>query len=72
MSPRLNHAERVAIARARVDEGRRIVRRQREMIATHTADGKDIEEAQRLLDTFERSLVILEDDLDELLMNGRS
>jgi hypothetical protein len=52
-----------AMAERHVITGRRTVARQREIIARLKSLGRDTHESERLLDTFERSLAIFEDDL---------
>jgi hypothetical protein len=49
-----------------VMDGRRIVSRQRQLIAEQKASGYDTLFAEQLLSQFERTLTILEDDLREL------
>ncbi len=44
---------------------REVVRRQRQLIATHKANGRDTELAEKLLDQFERTLAIFEQKLTE-------
>jgi len=55
--------EAISLARRHVEEGRRIVERQRKLIAEKRS-GFD---ATDLLKTFERSLEIFEGDLERLL-----
>jgi len=60
-----NLDETIALARRHVEEGRRIVERQRKLIAAKRV-GPD---AADLLKTFERSLEIFEGDLARLLQD---
>lgn len=55
--------DKIAMARQHVIDGRRIVRQQRARIANKIGGP----EAQSLLETFERSLEIFEQDLERLL-----
>jgi hypothetical protein len=55
--------DKIATAKRHVDEGRRILKRQREIIAQGNA-GPD---ALDLLKTFEKSQEIFEGDLDRLI-----
>jgi len=57
------HAERVAIAEARVAEARRIVERQRKIVEAHRRRLTNAVDAEALLGTFERSLRLFEDEL---------
>jgi len=54
---------RLAQSARHVAEGKRIVARQRELVAKGKAAGHDTFNAERLLDQFERTLAIFEDDL---------
>ena len=58
--------ERIARARKHVESGRRVVEQQRMRIATGVGKGL-CAEARMLLQAFEQSLQILEDDLVRLL-----
>jgi hypothetical protein len=55
--------ERIALATRHVEAGRRIVARQREIVATGVLGAR----AQELLELFERSQDIFEADLADLL-----
>ena len=60
------------LAHEHVTEGRRIVAKQRELIADLRACGGDSEKAEDLLSAFENSLMIFEDDLAAILVRARS
>jgi hypothetical protein len=60
-------ANRAALAQDHVIRGRRIVARQRQLIAEVRARGGDCTQAEDLLSQFERSLAIFEDDLASIL-----
>ena len=60
-------AERIQLAQHHVRRGREIVARQRELIAGLRAQSLNIVDAEDLLKVFERSLVIFEEDLANLL-----
>jgi hypothetical protein len=55
---------RIALARTHVEDGRRIVERQRIRVASGLLPEPD---ASKLLEAFERSLAIFEEDLRRLL-----
>jgi hypothetical protein len=66
-------ANRIRLAQGHVTGGRRIVARQRQLIAQIRACGGDSEKAEDLLSMFERSLATFEDDLAEIVKkNDRS
>ena len=58
---------RIALAIAHVENGRRIIERQRKIVA----DGLTGKGGRDLLETFERSQAIFETDLAELLKAAR-
>jgi len=58
--------ERHALALQHVISGRRIIERQRRAIAQRKAIGADTSESERLLESFERTQVIFEQDLADL------
>jgi hypothetical protein len=62
-----NLDDMIAVATRHVQQGRRIVERQREMVAA----GKASLDGHLLLKTFEQSLVIFEADLARLLEERR-
>ena len=51
------------MAERHVEEGRRIIARQRELVARQKALGRDMTASQTLLEEFERSQAIFEADL---------
>jgi len=53
-----------------VMDGRKIVARQREIIARLKAGGADVSDAEDLLDQFERTLAIFESDLAAIQKNS--
>jgi hypothetical protein len=55
-----------AMAERRVQEGRRTIARQRELIARQKALGQDTTISQSLLDEFEQSQTIFETDLHRI------
>ena len=57
---------RLRMAARHVEEGRRIVERQRRLIADQQARGKNTERSQWLLATFELTQAAFEDDLASL------
>ncbi len=59
--------KRIAAAARHVEQGRRIIERQREAIAKLKKLGKDTAHSEKLLALFERTLVIFENDLNALL-----
>jgi hypothetical protein len=61
MKPQQALFQKVAIAERHVVDGRRIVARQRALISDKAA-GRDTFDAEQLLDQFERTLEIFEDD----------
>jgi hypothetical protein len=61
------NADHSALAHDHVVRGRRIVARQRQLIADIRARAGDCANAEELLSAFERSLVIFEDDLAVIL-----
>jgi hypothetical protein len=62
---------RAALAEQNVDKGRRIVARQRQRIARLKARGGDCAQAEDLLSLFERSLAILEYNLEAVSTRAR-
>jgi hypothetical protein len=62
-----DHEPVKALAQRHVDRGREIVARQRRIMAEIRARGGDSELAEQLLSQFERSLVLFEDDLAEIM-----
>ncbi len=54
--------QRLALAERHVSDGRRIVARQRAFIASRKEAGHDTRDAEALLDQFERTLEIFEED----------
>ncbi|MCC6780007.1 MAG: hypothetical protein IT537_25805 [Hyphomicrobiales bacterium] len=67
MPDRHHLAERQALARRHVESGRKIVERQRELIAEIRSRGGDCRTAEDLLARFERTLSVFEDDLADLM-----
>jgi len=63
-------SDRTALAQDHVNRGRRIVVRQRQLIAKIKARGGDFGMAEDLLASFERSLVVFENDLAVILHQG--
>jgi len=61
---------RLAMAERHVREGRRTIERQRELIASQTARRVDTVASEALLQSFERSLAIFEDDLRRIVKAG--
>jgi hypothetical protein len=59
----VSHNNQESLAREHVTKARRIVARQRELIAEIKDRGGDFEEAEELLSAFRRSLAHFEDDL---------
>jgi len=57
---------RLAMAEGHVEEGRRIVARQRDLIARQRALGRDTDVSEWLLSQFKRSLVAFEQDLQSI------
>jgi hypothetical protein len=55
--------ERYQEAHRHVVSGREVIRRQRDLIAARKADGRNTDESEELLVTFERTQAIFEDDL---------
>jgi hypothetical protein len=62
-----SYADRLTLAERHVREGRAVVERQREIVAKQIAAGRDATTSRLLLEQFERSLAIFEDDLAALL-----
>jgi hypothetical protein len=58
--------ERRALALQHVISGRRIIERQRSAIAQRKAVGADTSESERLLENFEKTQMIFEQDLADL------
>ena len=63
MSQPRSGESKLAQATRHVAEGRRIVAQQRERVARLKASGRDTTRSEELLDQFERTLAIFEDDL---------
>jgi hypothetical protein len=60
-------SDRTTLAHANVTKARRIVAKQRDLIAQIRKHGGECAEDQKLLSTFETSLAIFEDDLATIL-----
>jgi len=58
--------ERYDEARRHVAEGRLVIKRQRSLIAHQTALGNDTTNSQSLLNRFEETQTIFEDDLERI------
>jgi hypothetical protein len=58
---------REALVRKHVSGGRRIIKKQRELIRRIRATGRDCEGSEALLAQFETSLAIFEQDLADLI-----
>jgi hypothetical protein len=58
--------ERHALALQHVISGRRIIERQRRAVAQRKAIGADTSESESLLETFEETQIIFEQDLADL------
>jgi predicted DNA-binding transcriptional regulator YafY len=56
----------IALAQSHVISGRQIVSRQRALIERLRAHGRDLADAEELMDRFEASLRIFEEDLARL------
>ena len=67
----LSLAERRAIAEGHVRDGRRIVARQKEIIALQQQQHRSTDLSEELLAQFERSQAIFESDLQRLLVQGK-
>ena len=60
-------ADQLAMARRHVLRGQRVVERQRKLVARKKAIGEDATASEALLETFERTLALLEDHLRLIL-----
>jgi hypothetical protein len=63
--------ERYMEARRHVIDGRKILNRQRELIARNRDQGQNTDQAKSLLVDFERSQAIFEQDLDRISGESR-
>ena len=65
-------AERLAMAERHVKNGRAVIERQRQLVSLQTARGRHTASSQHLLEQFERSQAIFEQDLAWLKAEGSS
>jgi hypothetical protein len=66
----VTHSARRALAEQHVEEGRRVIERQRQLIARKKVAYSDTIFAEELLDQFLLSQRIFEDDLTNLIRTG--